>query len=162
MYLCQNGQEQKLILTKTFKCDENTPCGRCVQVALSRKIFKQPCYRVSLDEVHIFRAGDSDHGQTRCRLPIMQWCPDRQTKIVQLRWPFKHDVANPPILEVECQKFMPRPKDILKEEFVLNGEVKAVTLPPYACVCRTRNSSAWFGSLTCSPERHGSYDEVDG
>jgi hypothetical protein len=41
------------------QCDENTPCGSCTRRAASATLFKQPCYRESLDNVVAFRLGRS-------------------------------------------------------------------------------------------------------
>lgn len=40
-----------------FECDQNTPCARCVQKGTNARLFKQPCYRESLDNVVPFRLG---------------------------------------------------------------------------------------------------------
>jgi hypothetical protein len=42
-----------------FQCDESTPCGSCTRRATSATLFKQPCYRESLDNVVAFRLGMS-------------------------------------------------------------------------------------------------------
>jgi hypothetical protein len=42
-----------------LQCDESTPCLSCTRRAASATLFKQPCYRESLDNVVAFRLGRS-------------------------------------------------------------------------------------------------------
>lgn len=53
-------------------------------------------------------------------------------KIVKPNWPFRADAINTPILVIECEKFRPN-KEILTEEYMADGLVRKVKLPPWAC-----------------------------
>ncbi len=88
--------------------------------------------RLNLDEVHTFRAGDGDHGNVRAILPEMQWLPGGSVKTVELSWPFRANAINAPILVVDCEEFQPN-KEPLSEEYLADGLVRQVKLPPWAC-----------------------------
>jgi hypothetical protein len=98
-----------------------------------------------MDEVHTFRAGDGDNGTVRAVLPNLQWLSGRKSKNIKLRWPFRVNATNMPILVIECQEFNPKNEN-LAEEYVANGLVRHVKLPPWACrdTTVTRNNIKQF------------------
>ena len=85
-----------------------------------------------MDEVHTFRAGDGDHGTVRSILPEMQWLPGGSVRTVELIWPFRAKAINSPILVIDCEKFLPN-REPLHEEYLADGLVRQVKLPPLAC-----------------------------
>ena len=88
--------------------------------------------RLNIDEVHTFRAGDGDQGNVRAFLPKLQWVSGGCVKTVKLSWPFRATAINVPILIIELEQFQPN-KEPLSEEYVANGLVHQVRLPPWAC-----------------------------
>jgi len=85
-----------------------------------------------MDEVQTFRAGDGDNGFVRAILPNLQWSSAGEVKNIKLQWPFRVNATNTPILIIGCQEFKPKNEN-LAEEYVANGLVRRVKLPPWAC-----------------------------
>ena len=53
-------------------------------------------------------------------------------KVVKLSWPFRANAINAPFLIIELEEFQPN-KETLTEEYVADGLVRKVKLPPWAC-----------------------------
>jgi hypothetical protein len=104
----------------------------CRKVKDSQKVYRGPCIRPNLDEVHTFRASDADNGTLRPTLPKYLWVAGGEKKTVKLQWPFRDNGSSSPILTVDLEKFHPK-KESVTEEFVVNGVLRAVKLPPWAC-----------------------------
>ena len=137
-----------------FKCDVTTPCTRCLQVARSAKIFKQPCYRIRLEDVVVFRAGIWDSlsllyatqaycignaraGVSRSKLPNLQWSSaDKRLRTIDVQYPFKKtSTLHAPSLTIGCQQFTPSSSDKLSDFWKdKDGEIEEIKFPPYACV----------------------------
>lgn len=122
----------------THQCNDETPCQRCTEVSTTSRTFKQPCYRVSLDDVMTFRAGDSDQGKIRSDLPTLEWSRHGEIRRVHLRFPFDDVSIVSPTLTIECREFVPKARDILSETFVVKGEAMELVMPPYGCVSQNR------------------------
>ena len=125
------------MVDQILQCDLDVPCGRCCEVLATAKIFKQPCEKLSLQEVVPFRAGNSRAGQIRSTFPKMRWSFDEhQIHTIQIR----QDFHNPqdevlPTMSVACRRFLPTVSDVLIEPYEApDGEVLIVKSPPYACV----------------------------
>ena len=119
------------------KCDENTPCSRCVAVSNTAKVFRQPCYREPLDNVIAFRAGNARAGKTRSEPMSPRWAAeDPLVRDVTLFYPFKAGItASKPSLIIRCRKFIPHPWDVLEEPWTVStGEVITLQSSPFTCV----------------------------
>ncbi|KAI8649999.1 hypothetical protein NCS56_01451500 [Fusarium sp. Ph1] len=118
------------------KCDLNVPCGRCVQVAGSVKLFRQPCQRVDLTDVIPFRTGNARMGQTNSVFPKLLWSvasPIRTTSVTHFVEGV--DVALLPKLSLMCRQFSPTQDDVLFEHYEdADGKVMVVECPPVACI----------------------------
>ncbi|UPL00332.1 hypothetical protein LCI18_011266 [Fusarium solani-melongenae] len=118
------------------KCDLNMPCSRCVQVAGSVKLFRQPCQRVDLTDVIPFRTGNARVGQTNSVFPKLLWSiesPIRTTSVTHFVEGV--DVASLPTLSLMCRQFSPTQDDVLYEHYEdAHGNVMVVTCPPVACI----------------------------
>ncbi|KAL6409292.1 Sat20 [Ilyonectria robusta] len=117
-------------------CDENTPCGRCTAVANRTKLFKQPCFRASLNDVIAFRAGNARAGEAWSKPIRPNWsAEDLVLKTATLYYPFiKPGASTGVYLSIQCRKFLPGHEDVLTEPWALpNGEVVTINSPPYAC-----------------------------
>ena len=88
--------------------------------------------RLNIDEVHAFRAGDGDQGNVRAVLPKLRWVQGGCVETVKLSWPFRATAINMPILNIKLEMFQPN-KEPLAEEYVADGLVRKVKLPPWAC-----------------------------
>ncbi|KAJ4292765.1 hypothetical protein N0V90_009428 [Kalmusia sp. IMI 367209] len=117
---------------KAKRCNEELPCGNCLKVKDSRKVYRGPCVRLNMNSIQTFRIGDGDNGHVRAELPNLHWPKSVNIKIVKLQWPFRTSMANTPILTIDCEQFQPV-KENLVEEYVVNGIVRRVVLPPWAC-----------------------------
>ncbi|KAL2680346.1 hypothetical protein Neosp_007943 [[Neocosmospora] mangrovei] len=113
------------------ECDERLPCGSCVKVKGSQRVYRGPCIRLNISEVHTFRAGDGDNGTVYAKLPKYNWPQGGKTQTIKLQWPFRTTV-NAPTFMIKCEEFQPD-KQPLDEEYVANGVVCKVTFPPWAC-----------------------------
>ncbi|UPK95160.1 hypothetical protein LCI18_006095 [Fusarium solani-melongenae] len=118
---------------KVYKlsCDEKLPCTSCVKVKGSQKVYRGPCIRLNISEVHAFRAGDGDNGTTSAVLPVYNWPQGGKAQTIKLQWPFRATV-NTPTFIIKCEEFQPD-KQPLDEEYTANGVVCKVTFPPWAC-----------------------------
>ncbi|KAJ4220994.1 hypothetical protein NW759_007063 [Fusarium solani] len=118
------------------KCDLNVPCGRCIQVAGSVKLFRQPCQRVDLTDVIPFRTGNARMGQTNSVFPKLLWSvasPIRTTSVTHFVEGV--DVALLPKLSLMCRQFSPTQDDVLFEHYEdADGKVMVVECPPVACI----------------------------
>ncbi|KAH7019025.1 hypothetical protein EDB80DRAFT_699706 [Ilyonectria destructans] len=127
------------------QCDENTPCARCISIASSAKLFRQPCFREPLDIVIAFRAGNARAGKIRSEPIKPNWsAEDLVLKTATLYYPFLKPGANAGVyLSIQCRKFLPDRQDVLIEPWALpNGEVVTITSPPYACYDSDLGSTA--------------------
>jgi hypothetical protein len=68
----------------------------------------------------------------RAKLPVYQYVTGSEIKSIKLQWPFRASAANIPVLLVQCQEFRPN-KEVLVEEYLANGVLHEVPLPPWAC-----------------------------
>ena len=62
----------------------------------------------------------------------MQWAHGSKPKPIKLQWQFRANATNLPTFIIECQEFKPM-KENVAEEYVADGIVRAVVLPPWAC-----------------------------
>ncbi|KAK3347095.1 hypothetical protein B0T25DRAFT_553622 [Lasiosphaeria hispida] len=137
-------------------CDENTPCGRCIAVSNTAKVFRQPCFREPLDSVIAFRAGNARAGRVRSEPMIPRWASDDPTaRSVALFYPFK--AANEDIgairLTVECRKFIPHEWDVLEEPWSLTtGEIVTLRSSAFACYGHDANLDAMSEYLKSTKE----------
>lgn len=95
-------------------------------------MYRGPCVRPNIDEVQTFRAGDGDNGHVRAVLPIFMWSSIEKVKTIELQWPFRVSANKSPVLTIDLHEFRPT-KEILTEEWSVNGEICKVFLPPWAC-----------------------------
>lgn len=77
-------------------------------------------------------------GKTESKLPKLKWSHENtELRKVQLIYSFKiDDGRSRPVLPVECRQFIPDRDEVLKEEWQVDGQLKVLELPPYACVSR--------------------------
>ncbi len=67
--------------------------------------------------------------------------PDAPPKWIQLSWQLPDkNLLELPTLQAPLHEFSPRKRDLLYEEWHVNGELKKVSLPPYAT---RKNSDLW-------------------
>lgn len=52
---------------------------------------------------------------------------------IKIRWPFRNTAVITPTFDIDCEMFTPNGKQPLAEEFVVDGQVHSVVLPPWAC-----------------------------
>ncbi|KAM6520226.1 hypothetical protein FALCPG4_013779 [Fusarium falciforme] len=118
---------------KVYKlsCDEKLPCTSCIKVKGSQKVYRGPCIRLNISEVHAFRAGDGDNGTTSAVLPVYNWPQGGKVQTIKLQWPFCATV-NTPTFTIKCEEFQ-ADKQPLDEKYVADGVVCKVTSPPWAC-----------------------------
>lgn len=137
---CRIYKEKVRTWSQTFcpvidftQCDLEIPCGKCCEVLATAKILKQPCEKLSLQEVIAFRGGNSRAGQIRSTFPKMRWSfDDRQIYTIQIRQDFINPMCEAlPTMPVTCRRFLPTPADVLIEPYEApDGEVLIVTSPP--------------------------------
>lgn len=120
----------------SLQCDLEIPCGRCVQVSESAKLFTQPCQRVDLTDVIPFRTGNARMGQTTSVFPKPQWfVGSRSRTALVTHFIEKVDVSELPTLQLLCRQFSPTQDDVLFEHYEdAYGQVIVVECPPVACV----------------------------
>lgn len=97
-------------------------------------MFKEPCYREHLAKVVTIRLGNSHMGEKRSEFPTFKWVSEGSIREIELVHPFDHKLQSSPILKLNCQKFSPSSGQVLSEEWEVDGEVKVLELPPFACV----------------------------
>jgi len=104
-------------------------------------------------------------GAVSSTLPNLKWPPNKQSKKVQVRYPFTAIWdRSPPTLTIDCREFTPTFDDVLSESWKVEEEGVVLDLPPYACVS-FMNTSCWHQELipdsVGQPEgkttRHGSF-----
>lgn len=131
-----------MLLIKTVQCDDNEECGQCSKKKASRRTkirWNQPCIRISLTDIIVFRPGNSRVGQTEAKLfdYTTRWS-QRITKnrILQLSQNFNCPRGTEiPILQITCREFEPTTADKLREIYrAPDGEVLAIDCPPLAWV----------------------------
>lgn len=104
---------------------------------MTAKIFKQPCERLSLQDVVAFRAGNSRIGQTRSTFPKINWSFDYpQKRTIHIYEPFDNPCGHAlPTMPLTCRRFLPTPADVMIEPYEAeDGEVLLVKSTPFACV----------------------------
>ncbi|GAB1317026.1 Zn(2)-C6 fungal-type domain-containing protein [Madurella fahalii] len=117
-------------------CDENTPCGRCIAVSNTAKVFRQPCYREPLNNVIAFRAGNARAGKIRSEPMVPRWASeDTLVRHVTLFYPFKAAIrASNANLVIQCRKFIPYTWDVLVEPWTIStGDVITLQSSPFTC-----------------------------
>lgn len=120
-----------------LQCDLSNPCGKCAEVFLTAKLFKQPCQKLSLDDVVVFRQGNARAGETRSTFPKLRWSfdyPEIRTIHITYNIPTR-GYGDMPRMPITCRQFVPQPTDVLQEPYEApDGEVMWVKSPPFACV----------------------------
>ena len=71
-------------MTDMCVVQRRTPLCKLYSGQDGQKIYRGPCVRLTMDEVHTFRAADGDHGNFRAILPKLQWVHGRSVKTVKL------------------------------------------------------------------------------
>jgi hypothetical protein len=117
---------------------DNTPCGRCIAVSNTAKIFQQPCYREPLDNVLAFRAGNARAGKVRSEPMVPRWAAGGTVvRHVKLVYPFKVAAAGGNAnLIILCRRFIPSEFDVMVEPWTTGtGETIDLQSSPFTCVC---------------------------
>ncbi|KAK4203007.1 hypothetical protein QBC40DRAFT_337852 [Triangularia verruculosa] len=146
-------------------CDENEPCGRCTVALTNAKVFRVPCFRVPLDDVIAFRAGNSRTGRTRSEPIYPRWAgDDTRPRTIVLSYPFKKQGAGEgAIVSVQCRKFIPCEWDVMEEPWPLpHGRAITMKSTPFACYDDGTTVTAVAGYIQSTKEAllHESLDGV--
>ena len=100
------------------------------------KIFRFPCKKPTLHDVVPFRPGNARAGEKQSTFPQLVWSysePERTTYICQ-NFAVRSS-RRVPSMPVRCRRFVPRPNDVLVENYEgFNGETIPVHSPAFACV----------------------------
>ncbi|KAL4971064.1 uncharacterized protein BDV14DRAFT_194844 [Aspergillus stella-maris] len=119
------------------ECDRGDPCNKC-KIVQTQHIYKEPCVRVSIQELMPFRAGNSRTEQSRSKFPEYKCSSENQEmKRIFIQHPWQDLVSgyDIPLLQVRCRLFVPGQNDCLSGTYEApDGRKMTIDFPPYACV----------------------------
>lgn len=125
-------------LTYDLQCEHNEqdplgPCLTCKKVANTRAD-RLPCLRYKISDVRLYKPGQVPGYEWTKRWnnsdpdPVQKWMSS-DIRIVQVS-----DGCSDRTLRVRVRKFVPEDGDKLTRTWYYNGEVKSVSIPPYALI----------------------------
>ncbi len=115
----------------------NIPCGKCAEILLSARLFKQPCQKLALDDVVVFRPGNARAGETVSKFPKLKWSFDYpESRNIHITYDVpSQNFGEMPRMPITCRRFVPVSRDVLREPYEApDGDVIWVESPPFACV----------------------------
>lgn len=114
-------------------CGQGSPCPRCLAIVATATIWRGPCFKGRITDVHLFRtrALSFPHGVRR----IEDWAFDHKFNISLYN--IGYACSNPPAttrptVNITCREFSPFPDDVLFKKWTRHSETVALKLPPYA------------------------------
>ena len=85
------------------------------------------------------RTGNSEFGQEIMTYRNYHWKVKTETKALQLKWTLPSGCSSKlPEIVLECQEYVPRPGDVVAAKWQVDGRVRSILLPTFACKDRKR------------------------
>ena len=80
------------------------------------------------------RTGNSEFDQEVMTFRNYHWKVKTETKALQLKWTLPSGCSlNLPEIVVECQEYVPRKGDVVAAKWQVDGRVRSILLPTFAC-----------------------------